>query len=57
VVSGYLVQTAVDGGWRRVWVAVHLAASALWLLGYLVHQGIGYFRTSRFGSRFTSDQR
>ena len=57
VASGYLIQTAVDGGWRKVWVAVHLAASGLWLLGYLVHQGLGYLRASRFGSRFTSDQR
>ena len=28
----------VDGGWRKVWIAVHLAASGLWLLGYLAHQ-------------------
>lgn len=38
VVSGYLIQTAVDGDWRRLWVIVHLAASGLWLLGYLAHQ-------------------
>jgi hypothetical protein len=38
VVSGYLIQTAVDGGWRKAWVAVHLIASALWLAGYLAHQ-------------------
>jgi hypothetical protein len=38
VVSGYLIQTAVDGGWRRIWGIVHLAASALWLLGFLAHQ-------------------
>jgi len=38
VVSGYLIQTAVDVQWRRVWVIVHLAASALWLAGYLAHQ-------------------
>jgi hypothetical protein len=38
IVSGYLIQTAVDDGWRRIWVWVHLAASGLWLLGYLAHQ-------------------
>jgi hypothetical protein len=36
-VSGYLVQTAVDERWRTAWVAVHLAASALWLTGHAVH--------------------
>lgn len=38
VASGYLLQTAVEPGWRRVWIAVHLTASGLWLAGYLVHQ-------------------
>jgi len=38
IASGYLLQTAVDPAWRRLWIAVHLAASALWLAGYLIHQ-------------------
>ncbi|MFL6192997.1 MAG: hypothetical protein ACJ75H_02405 [Thermoanaerobaculia bacterium] len=38
VVSGYLIQTSVDDAWRRIWVAVHLVASCLWLLAYLAHQ-------------------
>lgn len=38
VASGYLIQTASDGGWRKVWVGIHLAASGLWLAGYLIHQ-------------------
>jgi len=38
IASGYLLQTAVDDAWRKAWVAVHLAASALWLAGYLAHQ-------------------
>jgi hypothetical protein len=51
VVSGYLIQTAVEGDWRRIWVVVHLVASGLWLLGYLAHQVPAlYFR-------LTSDQR
>lgn len=38
VVSGYLIQTAVDGGWRQAWVTVHLIASGLWVAVYLAHQ-------------------
>jgi hypothetical protein len=38
VISGYLVQTSVDDSWRKIWGVVHLAASGLWVLGYLVHQ-------------------
>jgi hypothetical protein len=53
VVSGYLIQTAVDGDWRRLWVIVHLAASGLWLLGYLAHQAPAL----RSYLRPTSDQR
>lgn len=49
VASGYLLQTAVDPGWRRVWVAVHLAASVLWLAGYAVHQLLGLL--ARNGAR------
>lgn len=37
VASGYLIQTAVDGAWRTAWVAVHLTASGLWLLGHAAH--------------------
>jgi hypothetical protein len=38
VLSGYFVQTAVDPGWRRAWVAVHLVTASLWIASYLVHQ-------------------
>jgi hypothetical protein len=37
VASGYLLQTAVEPGWRSVWLAVHLVASGLWLAGHLGH--------------------
>lgn len=37
VASGYLIQTSVSEGWRAAWVVVHLAASALWVAGYLGH--------------------
>lgn len=35
--SGYLLQVAVDETWRAIWVAVHLATSALWLAAYGIH--------------------
>lgn len=35
--SGYLLQTAVTESWRTAWIAVHLAASAIWILGYGGH--------------------
>lgn len=38
VISGYLIQTAVEEDWRHAWVIVHLVASGLWLAGYLLHQ-------------------
>lgn len=38
VVSGYLIQTAVDDDWRKIWVNVHLIASGLWIAVYLAHQ-------------------
>jgi hypothetical protein len=38
VASGYLLQTAVEPGWRQGWVVVHCAASGLWILGYAIHQ-------------------
>lgn len=37
VASGYLLQTAVTPAWRTAWIAVHLAASGLWVAGYLAH--------------------
>lgn len=37
VVSGYLIQTAVAPAWRSVWIGVHLATSALWVVGYAAH--------------------
>jgi hypothetical protein len=37
VLSGYLIQTAVQPAWRTAWVAIHLATSALWMLGYGGH--------------------
>jgi hypothetical protein len=44
--SGYLLQTAVDAGWRKAWLIVHLAASAAWLVATVAHQ---LARTTRPG--------
>ena len=37
ILSGYLLQTAVDEPWRRIWIALHLASSTLWLAGTVAH--------------------
>lgn len=49
VVSGYLIQTTVTEGWRTAWIAVHLAASGIWLLGYAGHAVVAVRRWSRVG--------
>lgn len=38
VVSGYLIQVAVEPGWRTAWIGVHLATSTLWVAAFLIHQ-------------------
>lgn len=38
VLSGYLLQTASAPLWRQVWLVLHLATSAVWLLMFLAHQ-------------------
>lgn len=53
VTSGYLIQTAVAGDWRRIWVVIHLLTSGLWLAGYLGHQVSpvwGWLRGRRSGA-------
>jgi len=37
IVSGYLIQTAVEPDWRTTWVITHCATSGLWILGYVAH--------------------
>lgn len=36
--SGYLLQVAVDPGWRGTWMWVHLGSSLLWVVVFLAHQ-------------------
>ena len=38
VLSGALIQTAVEPAWRQTWLIVHLASSALWIGASLGHQ-------------------
>jgi len=37
IASGYFIQTAVAPAWRDIWIAVHLAASALWVVFSIGH--------------------
>jgi hypothetical protein len=36
--SGYLLQVAVDPGWRTTWIWVHVVSSLLWVAAFAVHQ-------------------
>lgn len=36
--SGYLLQVAVDPGWRARWIWIHVAASLLWIGAFIAHQ-------------------
>lgn len=45
ILSGCFLQTAVEPGWQQAWRSVHLAASALWLAGALVHVATARRRT------------
>ena len=38
IVSGYLLQVAVDETWRDAWMWTHLVTSSLWVVVYLIHQ-------------------
>jgi hypothetical protein len=46
VVSGYLIQVAVQPGWRTVWIGVHLATSTLWVAAFLIHQLRSFLRNA-----------
>jgi hypothetical protein len=37
VASGYLLQTSASETWRDVWIVAHVATSAIWIVGYVVH--------------------
>jgi hypothetical protein len=43
VISGYLIQTAVDDPWRRAWVVVHLVTSGIFLTGWAGHGVVALF--------------
>ena len=37
VLSGYLLQVAVEPAWKNVWIVLHVATSCVWTVGFLVH--------------------
>ena len=37
-VTGYLIQVTTSLTWSNVWIWVHVVASILWIVGYVVHQ-------------------
>lgn len=56
--SGYMLQTAAAPGWRHAWLAVHLAASAAWILLFLGHMAsflAGRMRTVHSGRFATAN--
>jgi len=42
VVSGYMLQVAVDPAWRLAWVWVHGASSLLWVAAFVAHQVVAW---------------
>jgi len=54
VVSGGLIQTAVDPTWRSVWIGLHLASSAMWLVAWVGHPV--WMRWLRAGNPQRSEQ-
>ncbi len=36
--SGYLLQVAVDPGWRQTWIWIHVASSLLWVAAFAFHK-------------------
>jgi hypothetical protein len=48
IASAYLLQVSVAEGWRRAWLLTHLATSAAWMIGWLLH--LLSARRSRAGS-------
>lgn len=37
VFSAYALQVSVHENWRQLWLVVHLATSAIWLLAFVAH--------------------
>lgn len=56
VLSGYLIQTAVNTSWRNAWIAVHLTTSGLFVLGYGLHFWARFSRRQR-GKRARGEKR
>ena len=54
--SGYLLQVAVDPGWRRTWIWVHVASSLLWVAAFAVHKmrGLGRKTADQSGTEVSA---
>lgn len=37
ILSGYLLQTAVDPTWRDIWKYLHIGTSCIWTLAFVLH--------------------
>lgn len=48
--SGYLLQVAVEPGWRQAWIWVHVLSSLLWVVAFVAHQGVAIVNKRRNGS-------
>ena len=57
IVSGYLVQIAIDDTWRTVWVWTHGVSSFAWLAVYVAHQFSRRGQTSPSGERAEAESR
>ena len=44
IVSGYLLQVAVEPVWRTSWIWVHGISSGFWLLAFLAHLPLFRYR-------------
>ena len=42
--SGYLLQVAVEPGWRQAWMWVHVVSSLLWIGAFVVHQVVAMMK-------------
>jgi hypothetical protein len=52
VATGYMIQTAVDDGWRKAWVMIHLITSGVWVASYLSHSLVPAIKQSELSLRW-----
>ena len=42
--SGYLLQIAVQPGWRQTWMWVHIVSSLMWVVAFVFHQAVALLK-------------